>query len=436
MGFKRAAGAALSLNDDVIVDGLSHDGRGIARHKGKTLFVAGALPGETVRVRVLEDKRRFMNTQVVHVLAPSPERCQPACRYFDQCGGCSLQYWSHEGQLTGKEQIVLDQLRRFASVAPQQMASPLLSPPYGYRYRCRFALRWRKGQLQFGLRQKASNAICDIDHCPVLAEPLQEIPRLLKSLLPTLTNREAISHAESFLADNGRAVLLRHLRPLSKDDRQRLLDFALAHKLFLYLQGSPECIELLSPDTNGLYYGLGDLKLYFRPQDFTQVNWLINQKMVGQALDWLALKPTDKVLDLFCGLGNFSLPMARKCHHVTGVEGSQSSVDQARHNATANGLNNVSFYCTNLAGDFARQLWAQECYDIALLDPPRAGADFMIARLAGSLPPRLLYISCNPATLARDTQALLVQGYKLHRLGVIDMFPQTAHVESMALFSK
>lgn len=436
MGFKRAGGAALSLNDDVIVDGLSHDGRGIARHKGKTLFVAGALPGETVRVRVLEDKRRFMNTQTVQVLSPSPERCQPACRYFDQCGGCSLQYWSHDGQLASKEQIVLDQLRRFASVAPQQMASPLVSPPYGYRYRCRFALRWHKGKLQFGLRQKASNAICDIDDCPVLAEPLQEIPRLLKSLLPTLTAREAISHAESFLADNGRAVLLRHLQPLGKDDRQRLLDFALTHKLFLYLQGNPESIELLTPAVNGLYYGLGDLKLYFRPQDFTQVNRLINLKMVEQAQDWLALKPTDKVLDLFCGLGNFSLPMARRCHHVTGIEGSQSSVDQARKNAKANGLDNVSFHCTNLAGDFARQPWTQERYDIALLDPPRAGADFVIAQLAGSLPPHLLYISCNPATLARDTKALVAQGYKLHRLGVIDMFPQTAHVESMALFTR
>ena len=436
MGFKRAAGAALSLNDDVIVDGLSHDGRGIARHKGKTLFVAGALPGETVRVRVLEDKRRFMNTQVVQVLAPSPERCQPACRYFAQCGGCSLQYWSHEGQLASKEHIVLDQLRRFAAVTPQQVASPLQSPPYGYRYRCRFALRWHKGELQFGLRQKASNAICDIDDCPVLAEPLQQIPRLLKSLLPTLTARESISHAESFLAANGRAVLLRHLRPLGRDDRQRLLDFASTHQLFLYLQGSPESIELLSPAEDGLYYGLGDLKLYFRPQDFTQVNWQINPAMVEQALDWLALKPTDNVLDLFCGLGNFSLPMARRCHHVTGVEGSQSSVDQARKNATVNGLANTSFHCANLAGDFTRQPWARQCYDVALLDPPRAGADFMIARLAGSLPPRLLYISCNPATLARDTQALSAQGYTLQRLGVIDMFPQTEHVESMALFTR
>ena len=436
MGVKRAGSAAFFLNDDVSVDGFSHDGRGIARYKGKTLFVDGALPGETVRVQVLEDKRRFMNARATQVLASSSERCTPACRYFDRCGGCSLQYWSHDGQLAGKEQIVLDQLRRFAGVTPLEVAKPLMSPSYGYRYRCRFALRWHKGQLQFGLRQKASNAICEIDDCPVLAESLREIPRLLPALLLTLTAREAISHAECFLADNGRGVLLRHLRPLGNDDRQRLLDFAVNHKLFLYLQGSPEHIERLSADANEMHYGLGDLKLYFRPQDFTQVNWLINQAMVEQAMDWLTPKPTDRMLDLFCGLGNFSLPMARRCHHVTGVEGSRSSVDQASKNAAVNGLDNVSFHCANLAGDFAGQPWAQERYDMLLLDPPRAGADFMITRLAGLLPQRLLYISCNPATLARDTQALAAQGYKLLRLGVMDMFPQTAHVESMALFTR
>ncbi len=436
MGFNRVAGTPFFLDDDVTVDALSHDGRGIARHKGKTLFVDGALPGETVRVQVVEGKRRFMNAWATQVLASSPERCVPPCRYFKRCGGCSLQYWSHDGQLSGKAHIVLDQLRRFAGVSPLEVAEPLVSLPYGYRYRCRFALRWHKGALQFGFRQRASNAICEIDDCLVLAEPLREVPRLLKSLLTTLKAREAVSHAECFLADNGRGVLLRHLRPLPENDRQLLHDFALTHKLFLYLQADPEGIELLSPVEGELYYGLGDLKLFFRPQDFTQVNWPINQMMVEQAIDWLAPRPTDKVLDLFCGLGNFSLPLARRCHHVTGVEGAESSVEQARKNATANGLDNVSFHCTNLAGDFAGQPWAQACYDIALLDPPRAGADFMVAQLAGLLPRRLLYISCNPATLARDTRALAAHGYKLLRLSVMDMFPQTAHVESMALYTR
>nr|MDT0250667.1 23S rRNA (uracil(1939)-C(5))-methyltransferase RlmD [Endozoicomonas sp.] len=307
---------------------------------------------------------------------------------------------------------------------------------------CRFAIRWKKGNLQLGFREKSNNAICVIDHCPVLAEPLREIPGLLKSFLPTLKSREAISHAECFLAENGRGLLLRHIRPLSTGDQELLREFAASHQLFLYLQGSPERIDPFYPvvsDEKGheaLYYLLpsSGLKLYFRPQDFTQVNWTINQSMVDQAIEWLNPKPSDKILDLFCGLGNFSLPLARKSGHVTGIEGSQSSVDQAVRNAELNGFDNVSFYRTDLSSDFSSESWARERYDIVVLDPPRAGADFMIGQLSRLLPDRLLYISCNPATLARDAGILASSGFKLHRLSVMDMFPQTSHVESMALF--
>lgn len=444
MGFKRATSTPFVLNEDVRIDGLSHDGRGIARYRGKTLFVDGALTGETVGVQVLEDKRRFINARVKEVGQASAERCQPACPHFHQCGGCSLQYWSHEGQLRGKQQIVLDQLRRFANVIPGHMEPPLISPPYGYRYRCRFAIRWQKGKLQLGFREKASNAICDIHQCLVLAEPLREIPSLLKSFLPSLDHREAISHAECFLADNGCGVLLRHIRPLTGQDCERLRDFAASHQLHLYLQSAPGKIDLIFPQLAGeaeqtaLYYCLpeSDLKLYFRPRDFTQVNPMINQAMVEQAVQWLSPESSDKVLDLFCGPGNFSLPLARQSGHVTGVEGSQSSVEQAMRNAHLNGLQNVSFHCSDLARDFGSELWAKAHYDIVVLDPPRAGADFMIDQLASFLPERLLYISCNPATLARDAGNLTSHGFTLERLCVMDMFPQTEHVESMALFSR
>lgn len=442
MRFKRATSNPFFLNEDVRIEGLSHDGRGIARYRGKTLFVDGALPDEIVRVQVIEDKRRFMNARAKEILTASPERCEPECRHFRQCGGCSLQYWSHEGQLSSKQQIVLDQLRRFANINPEHIEESLISPSYGYRHRCRFAIRWQKGNLQLGFREKANNAICVIDGCPVLAEPLQDIPLLLKSFLPTLKGREAISHAECFLAENGRGLLLRHIRPFSEEDQELLREFAASQQLFLYLQGSPDRIDPFYPvvsdemDHKNLYYLLAssDLKVYFRPQDFTQVNWTINKAMVDQAIEWLNPKPSDRILDLFCGLGNFSLPLARKSGHVTGVEGSQSSVDQAFRNADLNGLKNVSFHRADLASDFSAEPWARDRYDIVVLDPPRAGADFMIGQLRQLLPDRLLYISCNPATLARDAGTLASYGFKLHRLGVMDMFPQTAHVESMALF--
>lgn len=442
MRFKRATSNPFFLNEDVRIDGLSHDGRGVGRYHGKTLFVDGALPGETVRVQVLEDKRRFMNARVKEVLSVSPLRCEPVCSHFRQCGGCSLQYWSHEGQLDSKQHIVLDQLRRFTRVVPEHIEEPLVSPSYGYRYRCRFAMRWRKGRLSLGFREKGSNTICEIDECPILAEPLQAMPLLLKSFLPTLKGRESISHGECFLAEQGRGLLLRHIRPLSEEDQTLLKAFASAHQLFLYMQGSPENIRLLypaMPDEGApvaLHYSLPEsgVKLYFRPQDFTQVNRVINQAMVEQALQWLTPTTSDKVLDLFCGLGNFSLPLAKKSGHVTGVEGSQSSVEQAKRNADLNGLSNVSFYCADLSSDFTGESWAKEHYDIVVLDPPRAGADFMIEQLACLLPDRLLYISCNPATLARDAGSLVAYGFKLERLCVMDMFPQTAHVESMALF--
>ena len=268
------------------------------------------------------------------------------------------------------------------------------------------------------------------------------MPLLLKSFLPTLKGREAISHAECFLAAEGPGLLLRHIRPLADGDQTLLASFASAHQLFLYLQAGPEEIRLLYPamaDESvpvALHYSLPEsgVKLYFRPQDFTQVNPVVNQAMIEQAIQWLTPTASDKVLDLFCGLGNFSLPLAKKAGHVTGVEGSPGSVEQARRNADLNGVSNVSFYCADLSSDFSTESWAKEQYDIVVLDPPRAGADFMIGQLACLLPDRLLYISCNPATLARDAGSLVSNGFKLERLCVMDMFPQTAHVESMALF--
>ena len=434
----RASSTSSRIDEEVHIDSISHDGRGLARYRGKVLFVEGALQGEQVKVRVTEEKRRFISARTHEVVQASAERCTPACRHFKQCGGCSLQYWSHEGQLKGKQQIVLDQLRRFASQTPTEIVEPLVSDAYGYRYRCRLSILWKKGQLHLGFREKSSQAICSITECPVLAEPLQALPQQLRELLPELKAREAITHAECFLAENGRGVLLRNIRPVTDGDRQKLVEFAEQNELHLYLQdnnGQVDCLYALRGET-WLSYFLPEyqVNLEFRPQDFTQVNWPINRSMVTRAIEWLEPSSNDKVLDLFCGLGNFSLPLARHAASVTGIEGSESSVARATANAERNGLENTEFHVADLSADLARQSWAQQRFDMVLLDPPRTGAQEVIRQLANLLPPRVLYISCNPATLARDAGILAELGFKLQRLSVMDMFPQTAHVESMALF--
>ena len=442
MYFKPAPKQAYLLRKPVTIEGLSHEGRGIARHKGKTLFVEGALPQEVVTVKITEDKRRLLSGHVTEVITPSAERVEPQCRYFKRCGGCSLQYWSHEGQLQGKQHMVLDQLQRFANVVPQQIDAPIVSSAYGYRHRARFAIRWYKGELHLGFREKSSNVICTIQRCVVLAEPLQIVPIVLRQWLPKLPSKLHISHAECFLADNACGVLLRHLKPLTAEDKALLQQMAQAQQWQLYLQNDTDIVALDSYAP--LYYGLSsagnsdgkDVKLQFQPRDFTQVNCAVNQQMVRQALEWLQPKKTDVVLDLFCGLGNFSLPFAQQAAHVVGVEGAAVSVQRAQQNAMINVIDNTTFYCADLAKDVLQQPWAQQAYDLVVLDPPRAGADFLLSQLVSMLPDRILYVSCNPATLARDTALLADAGFHLHRLRVMDMFPQTEHVESMALFTR
>lgn len=434
---------------EVLVTGLSHDGRGLARtqlfqgesqrdHQGKTIFIDGGLPGEIVTIRILEDRRRFINAQVKEVIQASEQRVEPPCKHFKQCGGCSLQYWSHEGQLDGKQSIVQDQLRRFSSLTPEALAPPLVSEPYGYRHRARLSIRWKKGQLALGFREKQSQAICSITECPVLAEPLQSLPEQLRQLLPRLKKHKAISHAELFLTDSGRAILLRHIRPLAGSDIELLCEFAIKEQLYLYLQGDSEPLRCLykPKEEQWLYNQLPefDIRLQCRPTDFTQVNWGINRKMVAQAVDWVKPQSSDRVLDLFCGLGNFSLALARHVKAVTGVEGSSGAVERACYNADSNGLDNCDFYQADLSELAKSSEWFNQPYDILLLDPPRTGAIEIIDQMAKTLPDRVLYISCNPATLARDAGALCQQGFRLVKLGVMDMFPQTAHVESMALF--
>ncbi|PJE79497.1 23S rRNA (uracil(1939)-C(5))-methyltransferase RlmD [invertebrate metagenome] len=424
--------------ETLMITGLSHDGRGLAHYQGKAFFVEGALEGEQVQIKIQEEHRRFVNAKTTAVLQVSPERCKPDCPSFSHCGGCSMQYWSHTGQLKGKQRIVLEQLERFGDVIPELVVAPLTSTPYGYRHRCRLAIRWGKGGLRLGFRQKGSNAVCPVDSCSVLVPSLQNLPKWLQQILPELKGKTAVSHAELIQAENITAVILRHTRMLSAEDKGLLVDRARDKQCQLWLQdNSGQLVQLYSPDSLPLSYSLPDfqLELLFLPGDFTQVNASMNRLMVAQAVKWLQPDSHDNILDLFCGLGNFSLPLSRYTRQVTGVEVSGGAIERAKNNAVHNNINNCHFFQGDLTGHLSNQ-WSRDQYDALVLDPPRTGARELLKKLEVALPERILYISCNPATLARDAGLLKEQGFSLKQLGIMDMFPQTEHIESMALFQR
>ncbi|UJJ30752.1 23S rRNA (uracil(1939)-C(5))-methyltransferase RlmD [Halopseudomonas maritima] len=430
------APAAVGQRIELTLERLTHDGRGIGRWRGRTVFVEGGLPGEQVQARVLRARSKLIETRLETVQQPSPLRQPLRCMHAELCGGCSLQHMSHGQQLEIKQQALAQQLQHFAQLTPQQWAPTLEGPAYGYRQRTRVALRWDRArrQLDVGFRQRASSELVNVEQCPVLVPELEAVLKTLPVVLRSLQAVEALGHVELIGAEHP-ALVLRHLRPLSEADRQRLLAFTAEHGLGLWLQGEEAAQGLagaLEPA-----YRLADqqLTLGFAPGDFTQVNPQINQAMVNQALAWLAPGQGEAVLDLFCGVGNFALALARAGAEVTGIEGSVEMVDRATDNARKNGLDQVHF----LAADLSKPLEVppgSPRFTAALLDPPRDGAEQMVGDLAALAVERILYISCNPATLARDAGILAGKGYTLVRAGIMDMFPQTAHVEAMALFRR
>lgn len=430
---------ARTLPDPLAVERLSHDGRGIVRWQGKTLFVAGALPGETVTVRLVGEQSRFAEGEVIDVLEASPERQAPPCQHYGTCGGCQLQHLNPRAQLSAKEQALLDQLQRGRNVSPKQLAPAIESPALGYRQRARLGVWTEKdGTVTLGFRRKRERALTPIDSCEVLVPALNALLTPLREWLKGLERKGAVSHIELLLAEEGPAMVLRELKPLTPLDLERLDSEALAalgNRIWRQTE-APGLQDLAGqPCDPRLHYGLPDfdLTLAFHPQDFTQVNAGVNRAMVRQALDWLAPAPGEQILDLFCGMGNFTLPLARSGARVRALEGSDRMVGRARENAHRHGLS-AEFEVANLARPEAR-LWPDGGpLDAVLLDPPREGARALMAPLAQLRPRRLVYVSCNPATLARDAGELAAAGYDLQSLGVLDMFPHTEHVESMALF--
>lgn len=422
-------------HQSVQVEKLDHHGAGIAYQNKKPVFIEGALPGEQVLIQLTESKSKFSRANLIKIQKASPQRVEPFCPHYQQCGGCNMQHLSIDDQREYK-QHTLSQLMKKFSGQTAQLDVPITADERGYRRRARISLLLDKKsrQLQFGFRKKHSKEIVNVTHCPVLAPELDELLPELQSLLAGFSHQDTLGHVELVKADNTRIIVLRHSKALKDDDNNALVEFANRHQASLYLMPQNDQLNLICGDSG--YYLEAGVEIAFEPNNFIQVNQQVNDSMVKQAVDWLALSSQDRVLDLFCGLGNFSLPIAQQVASVVGVEGVDAMVEKAAANAARNGLSNAQFYQANLEQDFSGQIWAGEKFDKVLLDPARAGASGIVDQLSALGAERVVYVSCNPATLARDSQSLLSQGFKLEKLGMLDMFPHTSHLESMALFVK
>ncbi|MFN2308489.1 MAG: 23S rRNA (uracil(1939)-C(5))-methyltransferase RlmD [Gammaproteobacteria bacterium] len=435
---------------ELSIDALDHAGRGVGRSGGaggKAVFVAGALPGERVRCRLVARHKKHDEGVVEAVLEASPLRVEPRCAHTGVCGGCSLQHLAPEAQIDAKQQILLGDLAHIGKVTPQEILPPLRGPHWGYRTKARLGAKFvrKQGRVLVGFREKHAPQLAELSRCEVLHPQIGgRIPELA-ALLGGLEARERIPQIEVAVGDQASALVFRNLDPLSEGDAARLRAYGEHSGLQIYLQpAGPDSIGPLWPERAAdLDYALPgfDLRLQFLPTDFTQVNRAINAAMIDHALTLMDVQSDDRVLDLFCGLGNFTLPLARRCAQVVGVEGEAGLVQRARDNAVRNGIGNAEFHVADLAGDLRIypwfRPWLQQGFDKLLLDPPRSGAQAVIPTIAGLGCQRIVYVSCNPSSLARDAGLLVHEhGYRLVKAGVMDMFPHTAHVESIALFEK
>ena len=424
-----------------VVD-LSHEGMGVARVEGKAVFVADALPGERVVMRRLARHRNFDQAVLESVLVASPDRVAAACPHFGTCGGCALQHLDPAAQLRFKQAQLLENLARLGGVEPAGLLPPLEGPVWGYRRRARLGIKLvpRKGRVLVGFRERSAPYVADLHECRVLAPPAGSLIDPLAQLVAGLAIVARVPQAEVAIADDACALVLRVLEPPGDEDVERLRAFEASHGVRLYLQpGGVDSVAPLTPGLPPLEYALPgfDVRIRFEPTDFIQVNAALNARMVSRAVELLGAGRDDRVLDLFCGLGNFSLPLARGAGHVVGVEGEAGLVARARANATLNGLANVEFHAANLAADTSAAPWARTPCSRVLLDPPRAGAWEVLPVVARSGAERVVYISCHPGSLARDAGALVREhGYRLVSAGVMDMFPHTTHVEAMAVFER
>ena len=422
------------------IESLTHDGRGIARIEGKPVFISGGLPGEVLEFTYTDSRRDYAEGQAVTIHEPSPQRTEPACPSFGICGGCSFQHVQDDAQIVIKQDLLVTQLERTGKVHPETWLAPMKGPHWGYRHKARLGVKYvaKKEKVLVGFRERSTPFIADIDTCPVLHPRVGLHLRTLGEAIARLSIKDRFPQIEVAVGDHRVALICRVLADPSTEDLEILITLSETLSVDLYLQRQgPDSIRLLAPlSAERLSYETpGNIRFEFEPSDFTQVNMAINRQMIERVLELLELKPEDTVMDLFCGIGNFTLPIARKVSSVTGVEGVESAVQRARDNAVLNGITNAAFHVGDLTKGGVGEPWLEQAYTKVLLDPSRAGAEDILPALQHWKPERIVYVSCNPSTLARDAGILVHQlGYRLLSAGVMDMFPQTAHVESMAVF--
>ncbi|MCQ8117863.1 23S rRNA (uracil(1939)-C(5))-methyltransferase RlmD [Methylomonas rosea] len=425
----------------VTIESLSHDGRGVSHVNGKVVFIDEALPGETLEFVYTDSRKDYAEGKVVNLLSRSEHRVEPACPHFGSCGGCSFQHVDDAEQINFKEDLLRDQFRRIGKVEIPQIWEALTGPHWGYRSKARMGVKWvaKKNRVLVGFRERRNPFLAELESCKVMNPIVGEKLIALGEMIAGLTVKDKIPQIEVAIGDNECVLAFRVLEAPADADRQRMREFAHQHQVSICLQPKgPDTIVPLDGEPEVIpSYALAEqgVKFNFRPAMFTQVNYQINQKMVTRALAALELTKDDRVLDLFCGLGNFTLPLATQAGQVVGVEGDLPLVKHARENAKLNNLDNVEFHVADLTKDLKDQPWSKQKFTKVLLDPSRAGASEVLHNLKHWRPERIVYVSCNPSTLARDAGILVNElGYKLVKAGVMDMFPQTAHVESIALF--
>jgi len=427
--------------DPVRIESLSHDGRGVTHIDGKAIFVEGALPNELVKISALKQTRQYDDAIVDEILEASDERVEPKCAAFGICGGCSLQHLQHEKQISYKQQSLLDNFNKMAKVKPNEILEPIQSPAWEYRYKARLGVKYVKAKkkVYIGFREKHSRYLANMSACEVLDPRIGKKLEIIAKEIGKLSCYDKIAQIEVAFSETGCALIFRNLVELTDKDKEILTQLAKDNDYHIFLQPKgPKTVSLLYPETSELSYSLPDydLKLVHLAIDFTQVNPFINPLMLKRALSLLELNENDDVLELYSGIGNFTLPIARSVNSVVAVEGEKTLVERANENSQRNNINNVEYHVANLMENTQGLPWLRgKKYNKVLLDPPRSGAKEMIETIAKLESERIVYVSCNPSTLARDTDVLVnTYKYKLVKAGVIDMFPHTVHVESIALF--
>lgn len=440
--------------DSVFITNLSHDGRGIAHINAKITFVEGALPGEEVTIEYLHKRSKYDEAKVVSILKASEDRVVPSCPHFDICGGCSLQHLNPKAQILFKQSVLLEQLKHFANLVPEKILPPLTGENLHYRRKARLGVKFviKKNKLLIGFHERNGRYLADLQSCVILRAEIGTKLEQIAKLIYSLSIYDSIPQIEIACGDENIALILRCLKPPTTEDLEKIRQISEKYVWTIYLQNKGlDSIELfnnpteedltyklfITPDKDDKYK-LDDVSIvmHFTPIDFIQVNSSINQKMVRSVINLLDLQKEDSVLDLFCGLGNFTLPIALHSREVVGIEGETGLVNRAYKNAEFNGIINVKFYKADLTKENDDTVWQHTKYNKILLDPPRTGAETVCTYIAKFNAKKIVYVSCNPATLARDCKILSNQGYVLTKVGVLDMFPHTSHVESIAVFDK